>query len=97
MAVILPIISEYDPKGAKRAIAQFKQLETFGEKANFAIKKAAVPAAAVPARATASGLVDSGIGLTLARGGLEGKGLGEQGYRLGRGLAQVEGQASRRG
>ena len=46
MAVILPIISEYDPKGAKRAIAQFKQLETFGEKANFAIKKAALPAAA---------------------------------------------------
>ena len=49
MAVILPIISEYDPKGAKRAIAQFKQLETFGEKANFAIKKAALPAAAAVA------------------------------------------------
>lgn len=49
MAVILPIISEYDPKGAKKAIAQFKQLETFGEKANFAIKKAALPAAAAVA------------------------------------------------
>lgn len=46
MAVVLPIISEFDGKGIKKAIAQFKQLETTGEKAQFAIKKAAVPAAA---------------------------------------------------
>jgi hypothetical protein len=46
MAVVLPIVSEFDGKGIKRAIAQFKQLETTGEKAQFAIKKAAVPAAA---------------------------------------------------
>ena len=46
MAVVLPIISEFDGKGIKKAIAQFKQLETRGEKAQFAIKKAAVPAAA---------------------------------------------------
>ena len=46
MAVVLPIVSEFDGKGIKKAIAQFKQLETRGEKAQFAIKKAAVPAAA---------------------------------------------------
>jgi hypothetical protein len=46
MAVVLPIVSEFDGKGIKKAIAQFQQLETVGEKAQFAIKKAAVPAAA---------------------------------------------------
>jgi uncharacterized membrane protein YjjP (DUF1212 family) len=46
MAVNIPIISEFDGKGIKKAIAQFKQLETTSEKAQFAIKKAAVPAAA---------------------------------------------------
>jgi hypothetical protein len=46
MAVVLPIVSEFDGRGIKRAIAQFKQLETNGERAQFAIKKAAVPAAA---------------------------------------------------
>jgi uncharacterized membrane protein YjjP (DUF1212 family) len=46
MAINIPIISEFDGKGIKRAIAQFKQLETTGEKAQFAIKKAAIPAAA---------------------------------------------------
>ena len=46
MAVVLPIVFEFDGKGIKKAIAQFKQLETTGEKAQFAIKKAAVPAAA---------------------------------------------------
>ena len=42
----IPIISEFDGKGIKKAIKQFQQLETAGEKAQFAIKKAAVPAAA---------------------------------------------------
>jgi hypothetical protein len=46
MAVVLPIVSEFDGKGVKKAIKQFQQLETVGEKAQFAIKKAAVPAAA---------------------------------------------------
>ena len=46
MAINLPIISEFDGKGVSKAIKQFKQLETTGEKAQFAIKKAAVPAAA---------------------------------------------------
>ena len=46
MAINIPIISEFDGKGVSKAIKQFKQLETTGEKAQFAIKKAAVPTAA---------------------------------------------------
>jgi hypothetical protein len=44
MAITIPIISEFDGKGINKAIAEFKQLETTGQKAQFAIKKAAVPA-----------------------------------------------------
>ena len=44
MALSIPIISEFDGKGIKKAVAEFKQLETAGEKAQFAIKKAAIPA-----------------------------------------------------
>jgi hypothetical protein len=44
MAINLPIISEWNPKGIDKAINDFKKLETKGEKASFAIKKAAVPA-----------------------------------------------------
>ena len=44
MAINLPIISEWNPAGIDKAIADFKKLETKGEKASFAIKKAAVPA-----------------------------------------------------
>jgi hypothetical protein len=46
MALSIPIVSEFDGKGISKAIAEFKQLETAGEKAQFAIKKAALPAAA---------------------------------------------------
>jgi hypothetical protein len=46
MAINIPIVSEFDGKGISKAVAEFKQLETVGEKAQFAIKKAAVPAAA---------------------------------------------------
>ena len=46
MAVVIPIVSEFDGKGVSKALKQFQQLETVGEKAQFAIKKAAVPAAA---------------------------------------------------
>ena len=44
--ISIPIVSDFDAKGIKKAIAQFKQLETTSEKAQFAIKKAAIPAAA---------------------------------------------------
>jgi hypothetical protein len=44
--ISIPIVSNFDSKGIKSAIREFKQLETVGQKAQFAIKKAAVPAAA---------------------------------------------------
>jgi hypothetical protein len=44
MALGIPIISEFDGKGIKRAKEEFKQLETVGKKAQFAIRKAAIPA-----------------------------------------------------
>lgn len=46
MALSIPIISEFDGKGISRAIEEFKNLEGAGAKAQFAIKKAAVPATA---------------------------------------------------
>lgn len=46
MAIKIPLITEFDGGGIDKAVKQFKQLETAGEKAQFAIKKAAVPAAA---------------------------------------------------
>ena len=46
MALAIPIISSFDDTGVKKAVKEFKQLETNGEKAQFAIKKAAIPAAA---------------------------------------------------
>jgi len=50
----IPIIAEYDGKALDRAIKDFKQLETAGEKAHFLIKKAAVPAAAALGAVTAA-------------------------------------------
>jgi hypothetical protein len=46
MAVSIPIVSEFDSKGIKSAISEFKSLEGAGAKAQFALKKAAIPAAA---------------------------------------------------
>jgi hypothetical protein len=46
MAVILPIITEFNAKGTQKAIKEFQKLEGVSAKAQFAIKKAAVPAAA---------------------------------------------------
>jgi hypothetical protein len=46
VSLSIPIISEFDGKGVKQAIKQFKQLEGVGAKAQFAIRKAAIPAAA---------------------------------------------------
>jgi hypothetical protein len=44
MAVFIPIISEFDSKGIDKAKKEFASLEGAGKKAQFAIKKAAVPA-----------------------------------------------------
>lgn len=54
MAVTIPIISEFDGKGISRAVEEFKQLETVGQKAQFALKKSFVPAVAVLGGLTAA-------------------------------------------
>jgi hypothetical protein len=46
MAVILPIISEFNAKGTQKALKEFQSLEGASAKASFAMKKAALPAAA---------------------------------------------------
>lgn len=56
MSIVLNVITEYNAKGIKKAIAEFEQLKTRGEKASFAISKAAVPAAAAVAGLAAAGL-----------------------------------------
>ena len=56
MAITIPIITEFAGAGIDKAVKQFKQLETAGEKASFAIKKAAVPAAAALAGLATVGL-----------------------------------------
>ena len=48
-SVNIPIISEFDAKGTQRAIKEFQSLEGASAKAQFAIKKAALPAAAAVA------------------------------------------------
>jgi len=54
----IPIVSSFDNKGIKSAIREFKQLETTGQKAQFALKKAAIPAAAA-FTAVAAGIFDA--------------------------------------
>jgi len=54
MAVVIPIISEFSGKGLERAIAEFKKLETAGQKAGFVMKKAFVPAVAALGALTAA-------------------------------------------
>ena len=49
MAISIPVISDFDSKGIDKAIREFQKLEGAGEKAQFAIKKAALPAAAAVA------------------------------------------------
>jgi hypothetical protein len=54
MTIAIPIVSSFDGKGISSAIKEFKNLETNSDKAQFAIKKAAVPAAAALAGLTAA-------------------------------------------
>ena len=42
----IPIVSSFDNKGIRGAVKEFKQLETTGQKAGFALKKAMIPATA---------------------------------------------------
>lgn len=55
MAIVLDVLTEYNGKGVKKAIAEFKSLEGAGAKAQFALKKAAVPATAALAGLAAAG------------------------------------------
>jgi hypothetical protein len=56
MSIILSIITDANLKGIKKAIAEFETLKTSGQKASFAISKAALPAAAAVAGLAAAGL-----------------------------------------
>lgn len=56
MSIRIPIITDYDGKGLDKAVKEFESLKTSGEKAQFAIKKAAIPA----------GLAVAGLGAALA-------------------------------
>lgn len=58
MPVYIPIVSEFKADGIKKAVSEFKSLETAGAKASFAIKKAAVPAG-VALAGLAAGAVDA--------------------------------------
>ena len=60
MALSIPIISEFDGAGVKKAIAQFKDLEGAGAKSAFALKKAMLPAVAV------IGTLTAGLGMATA-------------------------------
>ena len=44
MALIVPILTSFDGNGIKRAVADFKRLETSGQKAGFVLSKAFLPA-----------------------------------------------------
>lgn len=46
MAIVVPILSEFNDRGIKQANQGFKDLEGFGKKTAFAIRKAAIPATA---------------------------------------------------
>ena len=46
MAITIPILTTFNGRGIDRSVAQFKSLETKGQKANFLLRKAAIPAAA---------------------------------------------------
>ena len=46
MAITIPILTTFNGRGIDRGVAQFKSLETKGQKASFLLRKAALPAAA---------------------------------------------------
>lgn len=46
MAINIPLVVDFNGKGIRQAVEEFKKLTTVGAKAQFAIRKAAIPAAA---------------------------------------------------
>ena len=71
--IVIPLITEFKDTGIKQAMKEFKALGTAGEKAQFAIKKAAVPAAAALAGVVTiiSGAVKAAIEDEAAQASLE--------------------------
>lgn len=72
--IVIPLITEFKDTGIKQAMKEFKALGTAGEKAQFAIKKAAVPAAAalagvvtIIAGAVSAAIEDQAAQASLAR------------------------------
>jgi len=72
--ITIPLITEFKDVGIKQAIKEFKKLETAGQKAQFVIKKAAVPAtaalagvAAVIGSAVQAAIEDQAAQASLAR------------------------------
>jgi len=68
MAINVPIVSEFSDRGLKKAMSEFKRLETASQKTGFVLKKAFLPAsaalgglaaAAIPAINAASDLEES--------------------------------------
>ncbi len=57
MAINVPIVSEFQPSGIKKAMKEFQRLEKTSEKVSFAMKKAFVPATAAIAGLAAAATV----------------------------------------
>jgi len=55
--VNIPIVSDWDSKGIKKAVEDFKKLETTGQKVSFAMQKALIPATAAVAGLAAAATV----------------------------------------
>jgi len=54
MAINVPIVSEWEPTGLKKAVKDFQKLETTAEKISFGLEKAFIPATAAVAGLTAA-------------------------------------------
>ena len=86
MAITIPIVTEFVGAGVDKAIKEFKQLETVGAKASFAIKKAAVPAIAAMAALGA-------VAFDAVKGALEDSAAQEQLARNIRGVTNASDKA----
>jgi hypothetical protein len=71
MAITIPIISEFNGKGIQKAIKQFKQLETNGQKAMFVLKNGAKAAAAGFLALGAAAAAAAVVGLSLVKDAME--------------------------
>ena len=58
MGIVIPIITDFNGSGINKATKSFQQLETNGQRAAFAVKKAAVPAG-IALVALAAGAIDA--------------------------------------